>query len=171
MSLQPSITASGVGIVVALLLVLPLTGFCQSTSDEEMQEAPPEELEEIVVYGQRSLTELRLETFRAEDDFYDLFNSMNSDDEFDVHCNRETPTGSHIGRRVCRANYEYGIWSDAGGANPIPWLLRKEQLLDREILARLSEHPELLHALKEYSEAKRKFDVERKDRCGFVICR
>ena len=178
MSLQPSITASGVGIVVALLLALPLTGFCQSTSDEEMQEAPPEELEEIIVYGQRSLTELRLKMFWAEEEFYDLFNSLNSDDEYDVHCYREKPTGSHIRRRICRANYEDGITADdatsaalrLGAGSRIALIRYKERLLDREMESLLSEHSELLRSLQEFVEAKHKFDVERKTRCGFFIC-
>jgi len=66
-----------------LLLLLPLSGECQSESVEE-----EEVIEEIVV--------------RAEEALYKVFNSLNSDDDFDIHCYMEAPTGSKLKVRVCK---------------------------------------------------------------------
>ena len=95
------------------LLALARAGMCQTAPVEEVKEAPSDTLEEIIVYGQRSLLEFRLDLYRAEVNFYDLFNSLNSDDEYDVHCYREAPTGSHIRRRICRANFEKELTGEA----------------------------------------------------------
>lgn len=71
-------------------------------SDEITSESP---LEEVVVIGRETLNSLREELRQAQDHVYDLFNTLNDDDEYDIHCHMETRTGTHISRRVCKANY------------------------------------------------------------------
>jgi hypothetical protein len=75
---------------------------------EVVENAPPSVSDEIVVIG-KSPRQLRVEMERAEVAVYDRFNAVNSDDEFDIHCWREEPTGSRITRRVCQANF----WREA----------------------------------------------------------
>lgn len=61
--------------------------------------------EEIVVVGQATLRSLREQLIRAEDHVHELFNALNDDDEYDIHCHMETRTGTNISQRVCKPNY------------------------------------------------------------------
>lgn len=72
------------------------------------QEAP----EEVIVRGRR-LGELRFEVEVARERAYDIFNEINSNDDFDVRCHDETRYFSHSKRRVCRAQFEDRISADA----------------------------------------------------------
>jgi tetratricopeptide (TPR) repeat protein len=62
-------------------------------------------LEEIIVIGDRSLLSLRMEVYQAEELKFDLFNALNSTDEFDITCEDRASTGSRIKRRVCDVGY------------------------------------------------------------------
>jgi hypothetical protein len=70
----------------------------------EVEASPPATDDTIVVQGQ-SLGLLRSEILRAEELVFARFNDINSDDEFDIDCRMEVPTGSRVPRRVCRANF------------------------------------------------------------------
>lgn len=63
------------------------------------QERLPEEVE---VIGRRPLYELREEAYKAQDAVYALYNELNTDDLYDVHCRWEEPLGTNIRHRVCR---------------------------------------------------------------------
>jgi hypothetical protein len=70
--------------------------------------------EEITVIGQRSLRLLRLEVQLERERVYGLFNSLNSDDQFDIHCRNAPRTGTRIPQRVCRPQYADNAAGDAG---------------------------------------------------------
>ena len=78
---------------------LVLVGFAVLHSSH-MRAQPVEEPEEIIVRG-KPLSEFRLEIERAHDEMVRLFNDANEDDDTDVRCRDEAPTGSRIPRRVC----------------------------------------------------------------------
>jgi len=65
-----------------------------------------QEFDEIQIQG-RNLWELRMQMVAVEDRFYALYNRLNTDDDFDVHCvvrggvSRDT----HINYRVCEVEY------------------------------------------------------------------
>jgi len=61
---------------------------------------PAEEPEEIVVRA-KPLNRYRVEIEQARDEMYRLFNEANEDDENDVRCRDEIPTGSRIPQRAC----------------------------------------------------------------------
>ena len=118
-----------------------------------------EQPEEIVVYG-RSMATLRNERYRAEERVFAIFNSLNSDDEYDIHCEYRAPIGSLIKERVCEANF-VGIATAAEayaammGRSPVPaWpvIRRKEKLLLDEMKMLAVAHPELLEALEELAD-------------------
>ena len=88
---------------IVLLLALPLPGLSQSEPDQA--EEPSELMEEVIVYGAKPLIKLKQEMRGAEDALFDLFNSINTDDNFDIRCYKEVPTGSKIPRRVCKTNW------------------------------------------------------------------
>ena len=74
------------------VLALPMAAVGQ---DEEA-------IDNIVVASQKSTTALRRDLFRAEDDFYSLYNKLNDDNEYDVRCRYEAPTGVRKKIHVCR---------------------------------------------------------------------
>jgi hypothetical protein len=95
------------------LLLIPLVALSMSRvaaqSETVVPAGPPdrraEQIDEITVIGQRSLRELRLEAQAARERVYDLFNSLNSHDEFNIHCYNVPRTGTRIPQRVCRPQY------------------------------------------------------------------
>jgi hypothetical protein len=142
---------------------------------ETVEHELPEEVEEIIVYGNKPLHALRREVYRAEQNFFDVFNSLNEDDEYDVRCFYEIPSFTHIRRHVCRARFV----SDATSAESAPWfseqvgainrpasivIQRKKKRLREIIEALVAEHPELLQALSEYSDKKQILETEKEKR-------
>jgi hypothetical protein len=61
-------------------------------------------VEELVVPG-RTPDSLRLEIERVEAAVYERFNALNSNDDFDIHCFQQAPTGSNIPVRICAPNF------------------------------------------------------------------
>lgn len=183
MSLQRNFRVGGVSTTaVVLLFALTPLGMCRIAAAQEGEPEPAETIEEIVVYGNKSLVRLRLELYKAEDAVFDLFNSLNSDDEFDIHCYKEAPIGSHIKKRVCKTNYVRDLTGEATRQSlligepyihPVAKIKQKDELLRKEMEALVVERPELLKALNEYSDAKQVLESEHRRRCegGFLICR
>jgi tetratricopeptide (TPR) repeat protein len=104
--------------VVALILLTALGiehAAAQSGPAETADRADrAEPIEEIMVLGQRTLRSLRLEVQAARERVYDLFNSLNSDDEFNIHCRHVPRTGTRVLQRVCRPQYADSATSQAG---------------------------------------------------------
>jgi len=183
MSLQRNFRVGGVSTTaVVLLFALAPLSMCRIAAAQEGEPEPAETIEEIVVYGYKSIVQLHLELYKAEDAVFDLFNSLNSDDEFDIHCYKEAPTGSHIKERVCKTNYFRELIGEATRhslligwpyVHPVAEIKQKDELLRKEMEALVAERPELLNVLSEYSDAKQVYDSERQKRCeGRVfICR
>ncbi|MES2625465.1 MAG: hypothetical protein V4628_09310 [Pseudomonadota bacterium] len=79
---------------------------CGMLAMEAVAPQPNVDVEEIVVTGERSLVSLRIEADKAEDVVYELFNELNTEDRYDVHCATETRVLSHIKQRHCRTGFE-----------------------------------------------------------------
>ena len=105
---------------------------------------------------------MRRDVYRAEENFFDLFNSFNQDFEYDVNCYFEAPTGTRIRRHVCKANFvveatsvQYVEIRTQGPRYPTvpPELViaRKKKILREKMETLVAEHPELLQALNEYT--------------------
>lgn len=80
-----------------LVLILTLFSFPTSFAGQD-----DEAIDNIVVTGQKSVGELRRELERAERDFYALYNKLNDDNDYDVRCYYESPTGVRKKYQVCR---------------------------------------------------------------------
>jgi hypothetical protein len=184
MSLQRNFKVGGSSKTAAVLLfALAPLDMCMSAPGQQVEPEPTETIEEIVVYGNKSLIQLRLELYKAENVVFEVFNSLNSDDEFDIHCYKEAPTGSHIKKRVCRTNYVGDLTAAATRlwllgitgyySHPVAKIQQKDKILIEEMEALVVERPELLKALNEYSDAKQVLESEHQRRCeGRVfICR
>ncbi len=145
-------------VLSILLFVAPGLGFCQTATEQELGPAAEEPIDEIVVQGQKTVTALRLEMYKAQDTLFDIYNALNTDDELDVYCVMEAPVGSYIKRRVCRVNVKQELAANKMTTRPTGVSLRgysaimnekKKAQLDK--LATLaSENPELLEALNSY---------------------
>jgi hypothetical protein len=152
------------------MLAMPQAGLSQVTSSQVISDEAIDALDEIVVYGEPSLRLLRDEIFEAEENFYELFNALNKGRQFDVQCSYRKPVGSHIPRRVCEA---YFVKSPLYGVSHWAFVRHKTTQMRKEMLALVSEHPELRAALLEFSDAKQNFNFSLRDRCGnrFLVCR
>ena len=153
-----------------LLLAISQAGLSQVTSSQVISDEAIDALDEVVVYGQPPLRLLREEIFEAEENFYELFNALNNGRQFDVKCFYRRPIGSHIRRRVCEA---YFVKSPLYGVPHWAYVRHKNRQMRQEMVALVSEHPELRAALFEFADAKQTFDFSLRDRCGnrFLICR
>jgi hypothetical protein len=104
----------------------PSVSLCQSVSDQDVEEKPTKPIEEIIVYGEKSLPNLRREVNRKEENFFAVFSSLNDDDEYDIRCFYEVPSFTHIRRHVCRANFvinatsaQAAVWRTEGPRYPV----------------------------------------------------
>lgn len=102
--------------IVALVLFSIVTpgggiAFAQGASaageraEDSRQKEPPDE---VVVRG-RGIGELRAEVEDARQRAYELFNDLNSNDDFDVYCHKESRSGTNVPQVVCRAQFENRI--------------------------------------------------------------
>lgn len=144
---------------------------------ETAKQVSSQSIDEIIVYGEKPLHALRREVYRAEEDYFDLFSSLNEDDEYDVHCYYEVPSFTHIRRHVCRAQFVIDAtsaesapaFSQAVGAfnRPAVYEIRRKGEILRERMEMLIEkHPELALALTDYTNTKQILESEKERRYG-----
>jgi len=159
----------------ALMLTLVSLAMCQIAYPQEVDQESSETIEEITVYGDRSMSALRRQVYKAEANFFDVFSSLNQDDEYDVRCYYEVPSFTHIRHHVCRANFiidatsaEAEIWRTEGPRRPISpashKIQAKKKRLGELMETLIAERPELFQALNTYTEAKEILESERKRR-------
>lgn len=173
------------GVLLSIVFVAPGNG--QSTSDPEEGSESEETIEEILVYGSKSLNRLRLDVYEAQDAVFDLFNELNSDDQFDVQCYRERPTGSSITQRVCKPNYARQLEGEAATQwhtseqartgqqyhNPSIRIRMMDKRLREEMARLVAQDPELLEAMEKFLKSEDTLEAERKRRCEdrIILCR
>lgn len=166
---------------VVLVISLPQVGLGQVAAFQGLSDDEIDTLDEIVVYGEPPLRHLRLEIYKAEENFYALFNSLNKGKQFDIQCFHRTYAGSHIRRRVCEANFVKKGHAGAsfagmlGQNGPPAWAVirHKNKQMRQEMKALVTEHSELHAALLDFADTKRAFDIALSDRCAgrLSICR
>jgi hypothetical protein len=148
---------------VALTLVLAPVGICQTDLAEEPESESSSTIEEIVVYGKKNIIHLRHAVYAAEENFFAVFNSLNSDDEYDVVCKYVFRLASHRRLRECKAKFLIKMESDyfvTMWSPNLATIRRKEKLLVEEMRTQVSQHPELLEVFTEMAEAKQDYDSE-----------
>lgn len=100
----------------ALLSSGPL--WAQSTApaaDDSRSDASSSDVEEVIVRGRR-MSDFRSALEMARVRVYDLFNDLNSDDAFDVHCQHEAATGTRMRQHICRPRFKDDISNAAAKA-------------------------------------------------------
>lgn len=149
------------------VLALPMAAVGQ---DEEASN--DKTVDEIVVVGQKSLAELRRDVFKAEEDFYSVYNKLNDDKEYDVRCFYEKPTGTRIKNHVCRARFVTKAYSAHAARNrndlsrvanqdANPALAKKTAKYQENMETLIAANPELYAALVQYDSARARFMAER----------
>jgi hypothetical protein len=152
-------------VLVLTALALPLAAAAQ---DDEATE-------EIVVVGDKSVGQLRREVYEAEENFYDLYNALNDDPDFDVKCYYETPTGTHVKNHVCRAKFVVDSYAKHAGRNnndltrvanqdANPAIAEKTAQFEEKLGALVNTNAELQAAFLEYNNARVAFFAAREDR-------
>lgn len=176
---KPRDSFSVVGaLFVAAVLLAAGHGHAQDTIGlgEPIEEPIDEPIDEVIVVGEKSMRTLRHAVYRAEENFFDTFSRLNEDDEFDVSCFFEAPTGTRIRRHVCRANFlvaatssEAEVWRSDGprmvaAGSSQALLERKKKELQQKVEAMVVANPDLATALAEYTAAKSDYDREHAER-------
>ena len=64
----------------------------------------PRELDEVAVNGKK-WRDLKREMIEVEDRFYKRFNTLNTNDDFDIHCQMDKPTGTIVPQRQCQMQF------------------------------------------------------------------
>ena len=102
----------------------------------------------------------------AEENFFAVFNALNSDDDYDVDCDYVFSIGAHRRLRTCKAQFLIDYEEDlaSGWMTNFARLRRKERELVEEMRIQVAEHPELLEVFIELAKAKQDYASERQSR-------
>jgi hypothetical protein len=142
-------------------------------------------LEDTIVIG--SLISLKREWERAEELKFEIFNSLNSTDEFDITCEMRPRSGPGIKRRFCEPGYikraraedasriwvgfvSTGLGLNGGGFSPRSNFqlaienAHKTRALNKEMVELGAKHPSLGKAMISEYELKQRYIVERRER-------
>ena len=126
---------------------------------------PPvdEPVEEITVYGEKTVPAIKAQIFRADQTLYGIWNELNDDREFDVHCRLEGVYASRRKERICLPAFEQGIleesWDDlstwTGAGRPEAEIRRKREIMRQRMIEAAQQNPELAAAIIERAKLQR----------------
>ena len=176
--------------LLAALSIARVAAQSEPAASEAEPAARPEQIEEITVVGQRSRRDLRLEVQLARERVYDLFNSLNTDSEFDIHCRDAAMTGTRMTQRVCRPQFAVNATGEGAAVFLNAVLFRcelnspeyeacfnnqislaqgvmsvvpgKEQQLSAEVQRLARENGEFRRVIAEYQRAERRYEHARR---------
>lgn len=96
---------------------------------------------------------------RAQKEFFDLFNQLNEDKDYDVHCGWQTTAGTRIKHWSCATRYFEDELSTAAqlglqgvGYNPMYVIQKKNRIMIEKTTKLLEENPELRELAERLSE-------------------
>lgn len=177
-------------LVCAASLLVAKVALAGSAEVDETGAEGSETIEEIIVYGDKSLAQLRRELHKASEAFFDVYNELNSNDDFDIFCEYETKLGERRKDHVCRPRFavkaqarETAAWlmsgnqlqrstgPDAGFNTGMGFrtptakrVIEKEAVMWQEMAELLAQHPELRTAMESLARAKSGYESERQRR-------
>jgi hypothetical protein len=140
-------------------------------SDDVVTELEEQELDEVIVSGM-TLREMREAIVAAEQRFYDLYNELNQDDDFDIHCREHAPLGTRIKQRQCliafqeeaQMMYARAMLNGEYSADPVMMALELRDEFRRNALAIINGDARLLRLVKERERLEEKYKAERRKR-------
>jgi hypothetical protein len=169
-------------IPIVFVLCVSLSVRAQQDEPSRAPEAQ-EDIEEVVVIGERYRFQLRHQMIEAEEAAYDIFNKFNDEDRFDIVCNTQLATGTLIEseRLHCQPNFEVEAIRDHARdyldslrllydpystdknspmvSPPAAAMIASQQGAYRRKLKQVAEeHPEFLEAIIRYSELKAQYE-------------
>ena len=167
-------------LVLSAMLLMPLHSNAQIEQTPQLQSADTQEdIERITVEGSDQLSVLRHSFYRAEEDFFNLFNELTTDESFQITCKpKERHAFTRIKKRTCESKFqdeeEYAMTQKAifngSRRNEDAWMarlplqgevytqqrrLQKKQIAAMEAL--ITENPELQQKLIKLNQAKQKY--------------
>lgn len=156
------------------VLALPLAAMGEEGDVSNAAAATGEVVDNIVVVGEKSLSELRRDVFDAEEEFYSIYNRLNDDNEYDVRCFYEKATGTHIDNHVCRARFVSKAFSAHAARNrndmsrvanqdSNPAFAAKTATYQEKLETLIAANPELQDALIRYNTLRAEFTAKRED--------
>jgi hypothetical protein len=133
-----------------------------------------EPIDDIVVVGKKSLNDMRKDVYKAEEEFYSVYNKLNKEKDFAVRCFYEKATGTRIKNHVCRARFVSQAYSTHAARNRNDLSRVANQDTDSALEAQTAKYeenletliaanPELEQALIRYNEARAEFLAEREE--------
>ena len=160
------------GFALLVLIVAPALAGAQTAGNAgglTTVVSKVEQLDELQVVGKK-LYRIRMGAVDVEDRFYALYNDLNQNDEFDIHCRIEAPTGTLLKYRICRlALYEKALEEEArgfftGDTPPPAQLVALARLTDykQNALALINSNPQLRELIRQREELEKKYRVARK---------
>lgn len=128
--------------------------------------------EEDTSWKDKSVRQLRCEYRDAEEEFYDAFNAVNTDDEFDMDCKTAARLGSRKRERRCQAeflwDYEKEVGEEmgrrtstgtpGGATTSTATLQRNLGELRAEMTAVIADYPAVAAAFAELNRTKRNYE-------------
>ena len=121
-------------------------------------------IDEITVIAPRPIARIRADIAIAERKMYGLFNEMNTDREYEVHCRLEKLYGSNRKKRLCLPQFERGVMLEAwdnletgytGSGVPEEELRRKREILRQKMIDFAGQNPDLAQAIYERARLER----------------
>ena len=120
LTIKMEITMKPNRTILALFIAvwaLPMAAVGQAAETSTGATSKNETIDDIVVVGQKSLSDLRRGVYQAEEDFYAVFNRLNDDRDYNVRCFYEKATGTNIKNHVCRAKFVSKAYSSHAARN------------------------------------------------------
>lgn len=152
------------------VLTLPMAAQAGETSTGTTLSSPT--IDNVVVIGQKSLAELRRDVYQAEEDYYEVFNSLNDEKDYNVRCFYEKASGTNIKNHVCRARFVTKAYSSHAARNgndlsrvanqsANPEFARKTAKYQEKMETLIAEDEELRNALIHYNTLRSEFVAQR----------
>jgi hypothetical protein len=143
--------------------------------------------QQVEVNARRAkLSVMRAEMATLEDRFYTEYNRLNADHQWDVFCDLEAPTGSHIKLRVCRPRFvddAMALAATLGGGRivtsgrtaesgqytadretPITLILRKWPSYEKNMLSLINRNPQLRRMADERETLGKRYEAARRQK-------
>jgi hypothetical protein len=128
---------------------------------------PDEAVEEITVYGEKTVPVIKAQIMRADRKLYGLWNEMNDEREFDVYCRLEGVYASRRKERICLPAFEHGVleesWNDlstwTGAGRPEAEIRKKREIMRNKMIEFAQQNPDLHSAIIERATLQRDLDA------------
>lgn len=171
--------------LIGLALTLPLVCLALDESTTAWAESEPDSnrdkpIDEVVAAGTKSLATLEAEALAAEDRFYEEYNRLNDDDDYDMVCQKEAQPGTQIKTRNCRPKIVNDLIAENSqkfligedGTVSLGHIEHHQDLALKKLEALVQEHPSLTQALVEFYTKKKIYQSEHDRRCDAktLIC-